>query len=232
MSEFKSSVVRDEKKNLILVKNAIAFWCDIEEAQAKYGSTTGETEFSLKVLVTEEAVDALEDLCVNKEFTELKSEYKREKDQKKYGKYLEIVKEYEEKGITLYLGGFSQKGVSSKGKDMFVSKLGPNPKVPFTAKIGNGSIVNFRIYTYKGEGPSAGKLNTSLNAVQCINWVEYVESGPLEEEALGDVGFETYDADEADMPTADTPDATVTKKSKPVKTETPDDGEEDPFGDI
>lgn len=216
----KSSMIQD--KDLILVKDAILYWCDIEEAQPKWGSTSGETEFSVKCIVTEEVVNQFEDINVNKEFFELKAEYRKEKEKKKYGGYSDLVKEYEEKGITLFLATFAQKGKSAAGKDMFVKKLGPNTKVPFTAKIGNGSIGNFRIHTYEGKGPSAGKLNTNLNAVQCVRWVEYVDTGPRDESDLGDAGFDDYDDDNGPMPNGD----------QPAKSEVKDDGGDDPFGEL
>ena len=139
----KSSMIKD--KDLVLVKDVIFYWCDIEEAQPKWGSS--ETEFSVKCIVTEEVANQFEDLNINKEFFELKTSYRKEKEKKKYGCYEELVKKYDEKGITLFIATFSQKGKSAAGKDMFVKKLGPNTKVPFTAKIGNGSIGNFRIPT-------------------------------------------------------------------------------------
>lgn len=179
------------------ITGAHFFWAKLDEPVKKYGTKTGEMQYEVKVVVGQAVADQLEEINLNKELVELRTEYKKEKEIKKFEIYADLVKAAAAKGETLYLMSLTQKAESAAGKKLFVKVVGRNGEVELDEKIGHGSYGSFRIYCYPGadDGPSAGKINCSLNAVQILNLVEYVESDHSEE-GLGDLGFGNYDDDE------------------------------------
>lgn len=206
------------------VTDVLFFWAKVDEPETKFGTKTGEMEYSVKVLVGQAVVDKLEGMDLNKEFKEVYTSldrYKKEKEKNKFKNYIEYAVEAEKSGETLYLATFSQRAETEAGKKLYVKVVGRNGEVDLGERIGNGSFGNFRLFCYPGTvgGPSEGKINSSLNAIQVSKLVEYVES-EFSEEGLGDVGFGNMDEDEDEGGSTD---------SKP---EVADDGSANPFAEF
>lgn len=196
------------------------FWAKLDQPEIKYGTKTGEKEYNVKAIVSEEVAAAFEGIDLNKEFFELKTEYRKPKEQKKYAPYIPLAEEAAKEGKTLFLVTLTQRSETADGKKLFVKLVGRNPNVGLEDKIGNGSKGSFRIFCYPGApgGPSEGKLNCSLNAVQITDLVEFVESD-FSEEGMGDLGFDDFGEEEGSEPEA-------------KKEEKSDDGSADPFAEF
>ena len=200
--------------------NSIFFWSSLHEAKQKYGITDKEhLIYEIKALITEEAFEAFEDLCINKEPAEVPLEEQVpkegasnaklkaiEKFNKKSKLYIPYAQKAAEDGKKLYLTSLSRNALTSKGNPAKVNAVGRNPNLGLTEKIGNGSVGTFRIGCIEGEdgGPSEGMFNSYLEAVQILKLEEYEEK-EYGEDSLGEVGFGNYDEEEDDTSTSEDP---------------------------
>tara|TARA_R110000822_G_scaffold15369_21_gene53044 strand:- start:5129 stop:5845 length:717 start_codon:yes stop_codon:yes gene_type:complete len=204
-------------------ENCVFFWSSLHKAQQKHGVTDKEhLIYEIKVLITEEAFEAMDEYEINKEPKEVPLTFKEGKSGDKLKKKFEMYvpyaeKAYKERGEKLYLTSLSRNAVTSGGKAAKVSVVGRNPNFPLTESIGNGSTGNFRIGCIEAEDgtPAEGKFNCYLEGIQILKLVEYVDKD-YGEESLGDVGFGNYDEEEDEEASTD-----------PTQEDDEDDGDDD-----
>lgn len=94
---------------------------------------------------------------------------------------------------------FSRPGQDSKGNELAMQVVGPNPREPFTALVGNGSVCNVRLvllpYTFKKKKG----VSFRLDAVQVLKHVPYTKQvdttgfDDLSEEDEDTEGFDDED---------------------------------------
>ena len=162
----------------IYIKNAVVFYAAVHEAKKKYQSEA--KEFSAQVFVDEEAKDRLlDEVMVNKTFAEVGVT----KTSKPPRKIKFMTSEQAEEGKVNYdvvkgLWGFNvaKPEFSKKGNAMAVTVIDTDGQ-PFTDNIGNGSIVNLKLFGYK---------NVDSQVVVTLDTVQVVEHIPYESRATSD----------------------------------------------
>lgn len=162
----------------IYIKNAVVFYAAVHEAKKKYQSEA--KEFSAQVFVDEEAKDRLlDEVMVNKTFAEVGVT----KTSKPPRKIKFMTSDQAEEGKVNYdvvkgLWGFNvaKPEFSKKGNAMAVTVIDTDGQ-PFTDNIGNGSIVNLKLFGYK---------NVDSQVVVTLDTVQVVEHIPYESRATSD----------------------------------------------
>ena len=159
----------------LYIKNAVVFYPVVHEAKLKYQST--DKEFSVTVFVDEESKDRLlDEVMVNKTFAEV-GVSKTSKPPRKI-KYM--LSSQAEEGKVNYdivkgLWGFNvaKPEFSKKGNRMSVNVIDLEGK-PFTENVGNGSVVNLKLFGYKNVD---NQLVVTLDTMQVVEHVPFESKG-------------------------------------------------------
>jgi hypothetical protein len=162
----------------IYIKNAVVFYAAVHEAKKKYQSES--KEFSAQVFVDEEAKDRLlDEVMVNKTFAEV-GVTKTSKPPRKI-KYM--TSDQAEEGKVNYdvvkgLWGFNvaKPEFSKKNNPMTVNVINTEGEA-FTDNIGNGSVVNLKLFGYR---------NVDNQVVITLDTVQVVEHIPFEGRTASD----------------------------------------------
>jgi len=162
----------------IYIKNAVVFYAAVHEAKKKYQSES--KEFSAQVFVDEEAKDKLlDEVMVNKTFAEV-GVTKTSKPPRKI-KYM--TSEQAEEGKVNYdvvkgMWGFNvaKPEFSKKNNPMTVNVINTEGEA-FTDNIGNGSVVNLKLFGYR---------NVDNQVVITLDTVQVVEHIPFEGRTASD----------------------------------------------
>lgn len=170
----------------IYIKNAVVFYAAVHEAKKKYQSEA--KEFSAQVFVDEEAKDNLLDVVmVNKTFAEV-GVTKTSKPPRKI-KYM--TSEQADEGKVNYdvvkgLWGFNvaKPEFSKKNNPMTVNVINTEGEA-FTDNIGNGSVVNLKLFGYRNVD---NQVVITLDTVQVVEHIAYegrAASDSVEDDILG-----------------------------------------------
>lgn len=179
----------------VYIKNAVVFYAAVHDPKTKYQST--DKEFSATVFVDEDAKENLIDVVmVNKTFAAV-GVTKTSKPPRKI-KYALSSQVDEGKGnydLVDGLWGFNiaKPEFSKKGKPMSVNVIDKDGK-PFTENVGNGSVVNLKLFGYKNQD---GQLTVTLDTMQVVEHVPYEqkgESGVVEDDILGSYAVKKAEA--------------------------------------
>lgn len=183
-------IVRDLPKSGTLetanvyIKNAVVFYAAVHEPKLKYQSQ--EKEYSATVFVDEEAKDKLlDEVMVNKTFAQV-GVTKTSKPPRKI-KYALSSQVEEGKGnydLVDGLWGFNiaKPEFSKKKLPMNVNVIDTEGNA-FTENVGNGSVVNLKLFGYKNQD---GQLTVTLDTMQVVEHVAY-EGKSSSEEVVDDV---------------------------------------------
>lgn len=188
----------------LYIKNATVFYPVVHEPKLKYQST--DKEFSVTVFVDEESKDKLlDEVMVNKTFAEV-GVTKTSKPPRKI-KYM--LSSQAEEGKVNYdvvkgLWGFNvaKPEFSKKGNKMSVNVIDTEGK-PFTENVGNGSVVNLKLFGYRNQD---NQLVVTLDTMQVVEHVAFESKGSsdsVEDDVLG----VSYSVKKADKPVAPAPQA-------------------------
>jgi hypothetical protein len=186
----------------LYIKNATVFYPVVHEPKLKYQST--DKEFSVTVFVDEESKDKLlDEVMVNKTFAEV-GVTKTSKPPRKI-KYM--LSSQAEEGKVNYdvvkgLWGFNvaKPEFSKKGNKMSVNVIDTEGK-PFTENVGNGSVVNLKLFGYRNQD---NQLVVTLDTMQVVEHVAFESKGSsdsVEDDVLG----VSYSVKKADKPVAQQP---------------------------
>lgn len=184
----------------IYIKNAVVFYAAVHEAKKKYQSEA--KEFSAQVFVDEEAKDKLlDEVMVNKTFAEV-GVTKTSKPPRKI-KYM--TSEQAEEGKVNYdvvkgLWGFNvaKPEFSKKNNPMTVNVINLEGEA-FTDNIGNGSVVNLKLFGYKNVD---NQVVITLDTVQVVDHVPYegrTASDSVEDDILGSYKVKKVDTKPAEQ---------------------------------
>lgn len=188
----------------IYIKNAVVFYAAVHEAKKKYQSES--KEFSAQVFVDEDAKDRLlDEVMVNKTFAEVGVT----KTSKPPRKIKFMTSDQAEEGKVNYdvvkgLWGFNvaKPEFSKKGNPMVVTVIDTEGQ-PFTDNIGNGSIVNLKLFGYRNVD---NQVVVTLDTVQVVEHVPYesrAASESVEDDILGSYKVKKAEAkEEAPKPKA------------------------------
>jgi hypothetical protein len=198
----------------VYIKNAVVFYAAVHEAKLKYQST--DKEFSATVFVDEEAKDNLLDVVmVNKSFSQVGIT----KTSKPPRKIKFALSSQVEEGKANYdlvdgLWGFNiaKPEFSKKGHAMSVNVIDTEGNA-FTENVGNGSVVNLKLFGYKNQD---GQLTVTLDTMQVVEHVPYEQkgsAGEVEDDILGSYKVKKVEAKavEEEAPATVSP-----KKANPV----------------
>lgn len=193
----------------IYIKNAVVFYAAVHEAKKKYQSES--KEFSAQVFVDEEAKDKLlDEVMVNKTFAEVGVT----KTSKPPRKIKFMTSDQAEEGKVNYdvvkgLWGFNvaKPEFSKKNNPMVVTVIDMAGQ-PFTDNIGNGSIVNLKLFGYRNVD---NQVVVTLDTVQVVEHVAYegrTASDSVDDDILGSYKVKKAEAkveekEEAPKPKAD-----------------------------
>ena len=181
----------------LYIKNAVVFYPVVHEAKLKYQST--DKEFSVTVFVDEESKDRLlDEVMVNKTFAEV-GVSKTSKPPRKI-KYM--LSSQAEEGKVNYdivkgLWGFNvaKPEFSKKGNRMSVNVIDLQGK-PFTENVGNGSVVNLKLFGYKNVD---NQLVVTLDTMQVVEHVPFESKGAADS-IQDDVFGVSYSVKKAEKP--------------------------------
>lgn len=210
----------------VYIKNATVFYAAVHEPKLKYQSQ--EKEFSATVFVDEEAKDRLlDEVMVNKNFAQV-GITKTSKPPRKI-KYPLSSQVEEGKGnydLVDGLWGFNiaKPEFSKKGLPMSVNVIDTEGQA-FTENVGNGSVVNLKLFGYKNQD---GQLTVTLDTMQVVEHVAY-EGKSSSDEVVDDV-LGSYKVKKAEAKPADEQEAPVPKpKAAPQPEPEEDELSELPF---
>lgn len=183
----------------IYIKNAVVFYAAVHEAKKKYQSEL--KEFSAQVFVDEEAKDKLlDEVMVNKTFAEVGVT----KTSKPPRKIKFMTSDQAEEGKVNYdvvkgLWGFNvaKPEFSKKGNPMVVTVIDTEGQ-PFTDNIGNGSIVNLKLFGYRNVD---NQVVVTLDTVQVVEHIPYesrATSDSVEDDILGNYKVKKLEAKPVD----------------------------------
>lgn len=186
----------------LYIKNATVFYPVVHEPKLKYQST--DKEFSVTVFVDEESKDRLlDEVMVNKTFAEV-GVTKTSKPPRKI-KYM--LSSQAEEGKVNYdvvkgLWGFNvaKPEFSKKGNKMSVNVIDTEGK-PFTENVGNGSVVNLKLFGYRNQD---NQLVVTLDTMQVVEHVAFESKGSSDSVADDVLGV-SYSVKKADKPVAQQP---------------------------
>lgn len=170
----------------VYIKNVPVFYAAVHEPKPKFQST--DKEYSLTAFVDEEAKDRLlDEVMVNKGFLEVgKGKTSKPPRKIKFPLSSQVEEGKVNYDIVDGLWGFSatKAEFSKKGKPMSVTVIDTDGK-PFTENVGNGSIVNLKLFGYKNVD---NQLVVSLDTVQVVEHVPYeskTSDGVVQDDVLG-----------------------------------------------
>lgn len=174
-------IVRDLPKSGTLetanvyIKNAVVFYAAVHESKLKYQST--DKEFSATVFVDEEAKDRLlDEVMVNKNFAQVGVSKTSKPPRKiKYALSSQVEEGKANYDLVDGLWGFNiaKPEFSKKGAPMSVNVIDTDGNA-FTENVGNGSVVNLKLFGYKNQD---GQLTVTLDTMQVVEHVAYEGKG-------------------------------------------------------
>lgn len=170
----------------VYIKNTPVFYAAVHEAKLKYQSQ--DKEFNLTSFVDEETKDKLiDEVMLNKTFAQVG----KDKTSKAPRRIKFPLSSQVEEGKVNYdvvdgMFGFTvaKPEYSKKGNLMSVNVIDAQGEA-FTANIGNGSVVNLKLFGYKNQD---GQLVVTLDTVQVIEHVPYEgknSSDSVDDDVLG-----------------------------------------------
>lgn len=170
----------------VYIKNAVVFYAAVHEPKLRYQST--DKEFSATVFVDEEAKDNLLDVVlVNKNFAEVGVTKTSKPPRKiKYALSSQVEEGKANYDLVDGLWGFNiaKPEFSKKGAPMSVNVIDTDGNA-FTENVGNGSVVNLKLFGYKNV---EGQLTVTLDTMQVVEHVPYEQkgsAGEVEDDILG-----------------------------------------------
>lgn len=185
-------IVRDLPKSGTLetanvyIKNAVVFYAAVHEPKLRYQST--DKEFSATVFVDEEAKDNLIDVVmVNKNFAQVGvTKTTKPPRRLKYPLSSQVEEGKANYDLVDGLWGFNiaKPEFSKKGLPMNVNVIDTEGNA-FTENVGNGSVVNLKLFGYKNQD---GQLTVTLDTMQIVKHVAYEQkgsAGEVEDDILG-----------------------------------------------
>lgn len=229
-------IVRDLPKSGTLetanvyIKNAVVFYAAVHDPKLKYQSQ--EKEYSATVFVDEEAKDKLlDDVMVNKTFAQVGVTKTSKPPRKiKYALSSQVEEGKANYDLVDGLWGFNiaKPEFSKKKLPMSVNVIDTEGNA-FTENVGNGSVVNLKLFGYKNQD---GQLTVTLDTVQVVEHIPFegrTASDSVEDDILGSYKVKKVEAkpvekeEEQEVPT---PAAKPKAKAAPVVEE------DEEFGDI
>lgn len=185
-------IVRDLPKSGTLdtanvyIKNAVVFYAAVHDPKLKYQST--DKEFSATVFVDEEAKDnLLDNVMVNKTFAQVGVTKTSKPPRKiKYPLSSQVEEGKANYDLVDGLWGFNiaKPEFSKKGLPMNVNVIDTEGNA-FTENVGNGSVVNLKLFGYRN---ADGQLTVTLDTLQVVEHVAYegrASSDSVEDDILG-----------------------------------------------
>ena len=185
-------IVRDLPKSGTLetanvyIKNAVVFYAAVHEPKLKYQSV--DREFSATVFVDEEAKDRLlDEVMVNKSFSQVGITKTSKPPRKiKYALSSQVEEGKANYDLVDGLWGFNiaKPEFSKKGLPMNVNVIDTEGNA-FTENVGNGSVVNLKLFGYKNQD---GQLTVTLDTMQVVEHVAYEGKGSsdsVDDDVLG-----------------------------------------------
>lgn len=183
-------IVRDLPKSGTLetanvyIKNAVVFYAAVHDPKLKYQSQ--EKEYSATVFVDEEAKDNLLDkVMVNKTFAQVGVTKTSKPPRKiKYALSSQVEEGKANYDLVDGLWGFNiaKPEFSKKGHAMSVNVIDTDGQA-FTENVGNGSVVNLKLFGYKNQD---GQLTVTLDTMQIVEHIPY-EGKSSSDEVIDDV---------------------------------------------
>lgn len=218
-------IVRDLPKSGTLetanvyIKNAVVFYAAVHEPKLKYQST--DKEFSATVFVDEEAKDRLlDEVMVNKSFSQVGITKTSKPPRKiKYALSSQVEEGKANYDLVDGLWGFNiaKPEFSKKNLPMNVNVIDTEGNA-FTENVGNGSVVNLKLFGYKNQD---GQLTVTLDTMQIVEHVPFEGKGSsdsVEDDILGNYKLkksEAKPAEKEEEPQAPTPAAKPKSKAAP-----------------
>lgn len=190
----------------VYIKNAVVFYAAVHEAKLKYQST--DKEFSATVFVDEEAKDNLLDVVmVNKSFSQVGITKTSKPPRKiKYALSSQVEEGKANYDLVDGLWGFNiaKPEFSKKGLPMNVNVIDTDGNA-FTENVGNGSVVNLKLFGYKNQD---GQLTVTLDTVQVVEHVPFEGKGSsdsVDDDILGSYKVKKVEAKVENKEEAPTP---------------------------
>lgn len=203
----------------VYIKNAVVFYAAVHEPKLKYQST--DKEFSATVFVDEEAKDRLlDEVMVNKSFSQVGVTKTSKPPRKiKYALSSQVEEGKANYDLVDGLWGFNiaKPEFSKKGNTMSVNVIDTEGNA-FTENVGNGSVVNLKLFGYKNQD---GQLTVTLDTMQIVEHVPFegkVSSDSVEDDILGSYKLkksEAKPAEKEEEPQTPTPAAKPKAKAAP-----------------
>ena len=169
----------------LYIKNVKVFFASVHEPIKKWQSE--DREYKMTAFVDEATKDQLlDEVMVNKNFLQVGVD----KTSKPPRKIKYPLSSQVEEGKTHYdlvdgLWGFNltKSEFSKKGNKMFVNVIDKDGK-QFTENVGNGSVVNVKLFGYKNRD---GQLTVTLDTIQVVEHVPYEngDSGVVVDDVFG-----------------------------------------------
>ena len=190
----------------VYIKNAVVFYAAVHEPKLKYQAT--DKEFSATVFVDEEAKDNLLDVVmVNKSFSQVGITKTSKPPRKiKYALSSQVEEGKANYDLVDGLWGFNiaKPEFSKKGLPMNVNVIDTEGNA-FTENVGNGSVVNLKLFGYKNMD---GQLTVTLDTMQVVDHVPYEQkgsAGEVEDDILGSYKVKKVEAKVENKEEAPTP---------------------------
>lgn len=190
----------------VYIKNAVVFYAAVHEPKLKYQAT--DKEFSATVFVDEEAKDNLLDVVmVNKSFSQVGITKTSKPPRKiKYALSSQVEEGKANYDLVDGLWGFNiaKPEFSKKGLPMNVNVIDTDGNA-FTENVGNGSVVNLKLFGYKNQD---GQLTVTLDTMQVVDHVPYEQkgsAGEVEDDILGSYKVKKVEAKVENKEEAPTP---------------------------
>lgn len=195
----------------VYIKNAVVFYAAVHEPKLRYQST--DKEFSATVFVDEEAKDNLLDVVmVNKSFAQVGISKTSKPPRKiKYALSSQVEEGKANYDLVDGLWGFNiaKPEFSKKGLPMNVNVIDTDGNA-FTENVGNGSVVNLKLFGYKNMD---GQLTVTLDTMQVVEHVPFEGKGSsdsVDDDILGSYKLKKVEAkpveeeEEQEVPTPST----------------------------
>ncbi|QGH72507.1 MAG: single-stranded DNA-binding protein [Myoviridae sp. ctThM1] len=197
----------------IYLKNVPVYYPVVHEAKKKYQSE--DREFSVTAFVDEAAKDRLlDEVMVNKTFAEVGVSKTSKPPRKiKYPLSSQVEEGKANYDLVDGLWGFSvaKAEFSKQGNPMSVNVIDLEGK-PFTENVGNGSIVNLKLFGYKNRD---NQVVVQLDTVQVVEHVAFESKGAADSVADDVLGV-SYSVKKADKPVAQQEEEAPKSKAKPA----------------
>jgi len=208
----------------VYIKNAVVFYAAVHEPKLKYQSV--DKEFSATVFVDEDAKDNLLDVVmVNKNFAQVGITKTSKPPRKiKYALSSQVEEGKANYDLVDGLWGFNiaKPQFSKKGAPMSVNVIDTEGNA-FTENVGNGSVVNLKLFGYKNQD---GQLTVTLDTMQVVEHIAYEGKGSSDEvvdDVLGSYKVKKAEAKVAADPVEEKEEAVSVKpKAKAAPQPAPD----------